>query len=277
MIEGYFTFSEASEYLSLPEKYLENYVKAGNEIKIVKVGRRNALLKTDVEAWKIQRNFSVTKLSKDDYFKCLEFAIRSFYSYKATSDFGTAQQRDAGKFVSNFIIGKLGEIAVAHFLKRNFDIDTKLDFDIREAVIGQDITELAKPRRGGRVYNPPKLRVAIKTSKMKNVWLIVPEKEAIDPERSSDIYIYSRVNLYQDHFFRILKDHNAFTNLTDLIPPFQDIDAEVCGFIMKSDLTATSPVISLPSPKQEIQPSFIYQSGQLHKSKDAWNSLINIL
>lgn len=271
------TISEASEYLSIPQKYLENYIKIGNEIKLTKVGRKKLVSHADIEAWKKQREFGFVKLNQEDYLKCLEFAIRSFYAYRSTSDFGTAQQRDAGKFVSNFVIGKLGELAVSYFFKRNFDVDTKLDFDLRDAVVGQDIVEIAKPRRGARVYNPLRLRLAIKTSKMKNVWLIVPDKEVVDPARSSDIYIFSRVDLYLNHFIRILKEHKALARLNNIIPPFEEIEAEVCGFIKKIDLISNPPVTRLPLPNQEIQSSYIMRSGMLSRSKDAWESLLNEL
>lgn len=272
-----YTIAEASEYLSLPQKYLENYIKVGNEIELTKIGRRKLVLHADIEEWKKQREFSFIKLNREDYLRCLEFAIRSFYAYRSTSDFGTSQQRDAGKFVSNFVIGKLGELAVSYFLKRNFDLDTKLDFDLRDAVVGQDITEIAKPRRGGRVYNPLNLRIAIKTSKMKNVWLIVPSKEVADSERCSDVYIFSRVDLYLNHFLRILKEHEALSNLETIIPSFKEIDAEVCGFVKKNELTSTPAVTTLPSPKQDIQLSYIIRSGALHKSESEWSELINEL
>lgn len=276
-IDKSYTIAEAGKYLSVPQKYLENYIKGGNEIKLTKIGRKKLILHADIEAWRKQREFNFVKLNQKDYLKCLEFAIRSFYAYRSTSDFGTAQQRDALKFVSNIVIGKLGKLAVSYFLKRNFDVDTKLDFDLRDAVVGQDVAEIAKPRRGARVYNPLKLHVAIKTSKMKNVWLIVPVKEVEDPARSSDIYIFSRVDLYLNHFLRILKEHATFAKLDDIIPSFEEFGAEVCGFIKKTDLIHNPPVIQLPSPKQEIQPSYIKCSGVLLKSKEAWENLINEL
>lgn len=275
--DNFLSFDEASKYLSIPLKYLENYVKIGGELKTTKVGRRKMLTKAGIEGWKKQHEFSSCKLSRDDYRRCLEFAIKSFYAYRSTSDFGTSQQRDAGKFVTNFVLGKLGEIATAKFLKSNFDVDTKLDFDLRDAVVGQDITEIAKPRRGGRVYNPLRLRIAIKASKMKNVWLIVSRKEVEDSERASDIYIFARVNLYLNHFIRILKGHKELFNLENIIPDFESINAEVCGFIKKSDLTAHSPVSILPSSDQKIQPSYIVNSGTLNKRREAWSNLIEEL
>ena len=275
--QDYYTLKEAGEFLSIPQKYLENYVKIGNELELVKVGRRKLLSISEVRAWAEYRDYSCTQLDRDDYLKCLQFAIESFYTYPSTSDFGTSQQRDAGKFVSNFIIGKLGELAVANFLRKNFDVDVRLDFDLRDAVVGQDITEIAKPRKGGRVYNPLKFRIAIKTSKMKNVWLIVSRNEVENNDRCSDVYIFSRVDLHLDHLIRILKEHDALSDLRNIIPSFEDIKAQVCGFIRKSELISNPPVTVLPAPPQSIQPSYIIRSGQLHKSKKEWTELIGEL
>ena len=161
----YLSFDEAGEFLGIPKKYLENYVKIGNEINQVKIGRRKLLSKSELETWQKQKEFNTVKLNREDYIKCLEFAINSFYAYRSTSDFGTSQQRDASKFISNFVIGKLGEIAVSKFLVSNFNVLVKLDFELRDAVVGQDITELAFPRKGMRVYNHLKKELLLKLVK----------------------------------------------------------------------------------------------------------------
>ncbi len=163
------------------------------------------------------------------------------------------------------------------FLKNKFDIDVKLDFEVRNEIVGKDIKEIAKPRKGGRVFNPPNLRIAIKTTKMKNVWLIVPQKELEDSYRTSDVYILTRVDLYLNHFLRFLKLHNIFKNLRKIIPDFYPLSAEICGFVLKDELKSNLPVKKLPSPKQEIQPSYILRSGEIEKSKDDWKELLNRL
>ena len=274
---NYYTIDEAVEVSGISKKHLENYIKVGKEVSIEKKGRRNVIIKKDFESWLDTRKSRLVSLNLQDYIMCLEFAINSYYAYKSTSDFGTTTQRDAGKFVSNFVIGKLGEIAVYKFLKSNFDIDIKLDFDIREAVVGQDITEIAKPRRGGKVYNPPKQRVAIKTTKFKNVWLVVPQKEVEDATRASDIYILTRVDLPMDHMIRILREHKALEKLKNVIPDFGDVKAEICGFTSRTDLQVNTPVSELPNPKQEIQPSYIMQSGIIQKNLTEWEKLLDQL
>lgn len=275
--EQFFNTEMASKYLSITRKHLENYSKIGDEISSTRVGIRKLFSKKELDSWLAIRDYGFTKLDQADYIKCLEFAIKSFYLYSSTSDFGTSEQRDAGKFISNFVSGKLGEIAFSKFLKKNFDIDSRLDFDQREAVVGQDIVEIAKPRRGKRVYNPPKQRLAIKSTKMKNVWLIVPAKEVEDKDRLSDVYILTRVDLYLNHFLRIMREYKALRTLSDIIPKFESIDAQVCGYISRDNLIVHEPVNTLPSPNQRIQLSYIVRTGDLKKTDREWSKLIERL
>ena len=270
-----YTFAKASEYLGLPKKFLENYAKIGGELVFAKKGRAYVIDQEELDRWTALRNYRTVSLEIEDYIQCLEFALRSFYAYTSTSDFGTATQRGAGKFVDNFTSGKLGEIAVRKFLKDKTGIDIKLDFALRDAVVGQDITEVSKPRRGPRVYNPPRLRVSIKTTKLKNVWLIVPQSELDDPARASDIYVLARVELSLDHAFRFLKGHALLENITDIIPEFEPLAAEVVGFVWKDELSAKDPVSEIPG--QAIKPSYILPSGELRCSDDEWKDFVSRL
>lgn len=156
-------------------------------------------------------------------------------------------------------------------------MDIELDFSLRESIVGQDITELARPRKGGRVFNPLRKRVAIKTSKMKNVWLIVPEKEVVDAERRSDIYIFSRADLFQDHLIRLLRDDASLQNLKEIIPPFEDIPTEVCGFTTFDDLASSPPIKELPIQKQAIGNSYIMSTGALYKNRKSWETMVDSL
>lgn len=268
------TLKEASIIAGLPEKCLDNYIKIGKELPKEPYTR---ILEADFTAWLTQQRFGTVTLGRDDYIRCLEFAIESFYSYASSSNFGTSTQRDAGKFVTDFTIGKLGEVALQKFLKARFDVEISLDFTMREAIVGQDVVEIAPPRKGGRVFNTVKKRIAIKTSKLKNVWLIVPEKEVIDTHRTSDIYIFSRVDLFFDHLIRFLRDHKSLKNVKSKIPTFVDMSAEICGFVEKSTLMANAPTTDLPGQKTEIQSSYIRRTGELKKTEAEWTNLLATL
>lgn len=272
---NFISYPEAENRSGISEKFLKNYFKVGLELPEYRFGNRKLLNTKEFELWCEQKEWRSVKINLDDYLKCLDFAIRSFYSYSSTSDFGTTTQRDAGKFVSNFTSGKLGEIAVRKFLKKRFDVDISLDFEIRDAIVGQDITEVAMPRRGPRVFNPPRIKIAIKTTKMKNVWLIVPENEVSDSVRQSDYYILARVGLHLNHFIRILREHSALNELKDIIPEFSPISAEVAGYAGINTLGSNPPVKMLPNPKQAIGLSYIINSGGLKKSVDDWINIIS--
>jgi len=58
----YLSFDEAGEFLGIPKKYLENYVKIGNEINQVKIGRRKLLSKSELETWQKQKEFNTVNL-----------------------------------------------------------------------------------------------------------------------------------------------------------------------------------------------------------------------
>jgi hypothetical protein len=240
-------------------------------------GKRRLLKEKDVVAWLRKKENFKYKLGRRDYLRCLYFAIKSYYSKRPKSNFGTTELRDAGKMIFNYVEGKLGEIAVTKFLKDKFDINTKLDFELRDAIVGQDITEIAKPRSRGRVYNPPRLNIAIKASKMKSAWLIVSRKEAREKHRKSDIYIFVRVDLYLNHFLRIMKQNKPLSRCKKLIPDFISIDSEICGFCNNSRLIAGRAVKKLPHTNTNITQSYIVKTGSLKNTIKNWENLIRRL
>ena len=67
----------------------------------------------------------------------------------------------------------MAEIALSKFLKDHYNIEIKLDFTVRNVVVGQDITEVVR----GRVANPPRVRISVKSGKENGMILIVPEPE----------------------------------------------------------------------------------------------------
>lgn len=272
---GHLTFDEAAEYLGIPRKYLDNYAKKGHEIPYTHGYRRRLIIaKEELDSWKERRQFRSVELTKGDYVKSLEFGVGSFYRYSTTINFRGPTQRGAGKFVTNFTEGKLGELAVKRFFNAHFNVDLTLDFTFRDAIVGQDISEVIRSQRGMRVSNPPRLRVSIKTTKLKNVWLAVGQKEVESPLRTSDVYILSRVELPIDHFFRLFKEHEALTGLREEIPDLSfPLKGEVAGYAYKDELDG--PVEQING--QKIQPSYVKRSGELLSSVSEWKDFIDKL
>ncbi|MBI5470502.1 helix-turn-helix domain-containing protein [Candidatus Kaiserbacteria bacterium] len=262
-------FSQAGAYLGVPQKALENFVKAG-EIVREKAGRYWMTDRAELDRWKNDYTTRSVLLSEEEYRKCLDFAIRSYYGGFAMTNFGTRTQRDVGQFLFNSVQGKLGEIGLRKFLNEKFKIKITLDFDVRGVVVGQDISEVQR----GRIVNPPKMRVGIKSTKERNMFLAVPQSEVEQPERSSDIYILVRVALPSDHFLRFARTFEPLSNIRTSIPEFEPIRAEVAGFVYKEDLQG---------PAQQVlgqdlaKPNYFCHSGALKKSDSDWKSLIEQL
>ena len=152
----------------------------------------------------------------------------------------------------------------------------KLDFSINQAgVPAQDIVEFAVKRKGMRsAYNPTKLKVSIKTSKMKNIWLAVPESEYDNPARSSDVYVFVRVDLPLNHLARFGRESELFSRLKNIIPEFEDVEAEIAGFAWKEDLEHKPDGIKEASIQR---PQYALSSGRLRRSDSDWQDFISKL
>ena len=148
-------------------------------------------------------------LGRDDYLKCLLFAIRAFYrrTGMTITHFGRREQRrEMGQWLSNQTEGKLGEIAVQKFLQRH-GIQADLDWTLRETP-GDYLPDIASVWR-----RPPNLRVSIKTTKFRGIWLDLPKREVDRAERGIDAAILVRIGLPEDHFLRVLKEISALLKL----------------------------------------------------------------
>lgn len=273
----YFYYDEAAQYLGIPRKHLENYVRMGHEINRTRVGRRLLFPREELDLWRARKEFRrVEPMSWDEYVRCFKFGVDSWYLYGSTSNYGGPVLRDAGKWVYNFTEGKLGEIALQKFLKRHFNINVVLDFTIRpEIVVGQDITEVIRQVRSSRIANPPRLRASVKATKLKNAWIAVKPNELESPSRTSEVYILSRIGLPLDHIFTAFRDHDLLDGYQDRVPEFQPIEAEVVGFAWKDDLEARGVWEKIPSTGMENR--YAMRSGELHTSVNEWRDLIDKL
>ncbi len=179
-------------------------------------------------------------LNKDDYALCLDFALAQHFRNYVQLDFGTGRQREFGQKITNWVKGQLGEVAVKKFFKREFDLDVELDFDIRDKIVLQDITAI---KENGKMRTP-KIGIGIKSSKPKSAFLVLGENEIRIKERRSDIYIYCRPNIPDDHLLRLtkeevneaVKDKPHYSKYKDLMPDFINIPCEVVGWCHYTDL-----------------------------------------
>ena len=162
-------------------------------------------------------------------------------------------------------------------LKREFNVEVELDFDIRDKIVLQDITA---EKENGKMRTH-KIGIGIKSFKPKSDILVLGENEIRIKERRSDIYIYCRPNIPDDHLLRLtkeevneaVKDKPHYSKYKDLMPDFINIPCEVAGWCHYTDLRETNSI-----PGQEFDGvRFVKESGLLRKSKKDWEELIKQL
>jgi len=251
--------------LMLDEKTVINWAQKGNECELIKhANNRIYFDKEKLDAWYKRIENSSVILNKEDYIKCLSFAVEAFYTMTA-SHFNRSTQRDAGEVLTNQVEGKLGEIAVAKLLEKQ-QLQIKLDFDVRGEIPSQDIAQIST-RHG--VWNNPAIKVSIKSTKLKNILLAVSEMESSLVDRKSDIYILSQVGLFANHILRFIKelDNRVIVNFNNFVPDFEDIPARIGGWVTHKELTSSQLYLG-----EEINnkfgvrmetPNYIFRTGEL--------------
>jgi len=218
----------------------KNFLMDSGEVQPVRRGRGIFFNRSDLDAWKALRDRRSVFLDLDDYAKCFDFALAMYYRGYTTVDWGSSRRREAGQDITNWIRGQLGEIATQKFLRTEIGLAVELDFDLHEEIVAQDIigVVVSEQRRD------PMLKVAIKATKFRNCYLILGEKEVESPERGSDIYILTRIDMPDDHLLRvtkaslseILRNQKYFDSYKEKIGEFEPIRCEVVGFCPVEEL-----------------------------------------
>lgn len=272
------TKKEALSYLGLDEKTFTNYFKNAGEFPCLKEGGRYFFDKDILTRWKDNYEWRTVELTLEDYALCLDFMLAMHFRGYVLVDWGTARQREFGQRLTNWMKGQLAEIAVKKFLKREFDVDVELDFQIREKIVPQDIIGIIKR---GKMRNP-KIKVGIKSSKPKSAFLVLGENEVDRPERRSDAYIFCRPNIPDEHILRItkekiiklVKDKPHYSKYKEEIKPFENMLCEIAGYCWTNELEG--PVNHIPG--QEFDGNrYVKKTGVLHRSRAKWRELLKRL
>ncbi len=271
------TKAEAIEYLCLDEKTFDNYFRNAEEFHCIdRVGGRGRFYfsENELKAWLDSYKWRLIELKKDDYDLCLDFALAQHFRGYVLSDWGTGRQREFGQKVTNWVKGQLAEVAVKKFFEKEFQVTVELDFRIYDKIVPQDI--IAVWENG--LKREPKLNVAIKSSKPKSAYLVLGENEVVLPDRKSDIYVFCRPDIPDDHLLRLaretviqtVKNQQHFPSYKDKIPFFENIPCEVAGYCSIDELDKVDSI-----PGQDFDGiRYVKQTGKLHKNKQDWAKLL---
>ncbi len=131
---------QALDFLGLDAKTFDNFLKASEFESVPRLSKgRFYFDKSVLNKWLEGFKWRTVTLDREDYIECLDFALAMHFRQYVKSDFGGARQREFGQMITNWVKGQLGEVAVKKFLKKEFNTDIKLDFELRDEIVPQDI------------------------------------------------------------------------------------------------------------------------------------------
>lgn len=273
------TRKEAVELLNLDGKTFDNYFKNAGEFNCLeRQGRGRFQFDEDVlKEWQKSFQWRTIELNHNDYALCLDFALAQHFRGYVLSDWGTARQREFGQKITNWVKGQLAEVAVKKFFQNEFNVDIELDFRIYDAIVPQDIIGIVE--KG--VKREPKIRVGIKSSKPKSAYLVLGENEVTLKERKSDVYIFCRPDIPDDHLLRltrekiieVIKNQQHYPTYKDQIPHFENMPCEIAGFCSIDELEKVTSI-----PGQEFDGvRFVKKTGRLYRDKKDWEDFLKKL
>ena len=277
------TKKEAVQFLGLDEKTFENYFQNAGEFKSLdrQNGRGRYLFdQKELRAWLENYKWRTVELDSNDYALCLDFALAQHFRGYVLSDWGSARQREFGQKITNWVKGQLAEVAVKKFLKNEFGVDVELDFRIYEEIVPQDIIGIMENGR----KREPRIGTGIKSSKPKSAFLILSENEVALKERRSNVYIFCRPDIPDDHLLRITRDRiievvknqQHYPSYKGDIPKFVNIPCEVAGWIGVEELEKVEAKM-IPGLEDAVGFRYVKKSGKLHKDKKSWEELLSRL
>jgi len=274
---------EAIEFLGIDEKTFNNFFRNAGELECIP--RRNdrgrfIFHESELKKWLESYTWRTVLLNVNDYAVCLDFALAQHIRGYVLSDWGSARQREFGQKITNWVKGQLAEVAVKKFFKSEFGVDIELDFRLYEDIVPQDIIGVKE----NGVMRKPKVGIGIKSSKPKSAFLILSENEVDLDTRRSDVYIFCRPDIPDDHLLRItrnriievVKDQQHYSSYKEDIPKFSDIPCELAGWV---DIDELEKVEAKTIPGLEGATGFRYikKTGLLNRDKQRWQVLLDRL
>ena len=118
----------------------------------------------------------------------------------------------------------------------------------------------------------------------KSAFLILSENEVVLEARRSDVYIFCRPDIPDDHLLRITKERivelvrnqQHYPSYKEDIPEFTDIPCEIAGWIDTGDLEKVEAK-TIPGLEDATGFRYMKKSGLLHKNKESWKQLLGRL
>jgi hypothetical protein len=270
---------EAVDYLGISRKQFENYFKFSKEIPSHKNGSRWCFEVSDLDKWRDLKEQRTILLDYDDYKACFEFAVKMAYSTHQRHGTGIRGQRSEVQTADDFVMGIMAEFAVRKFLHDRFTVSVVLDTEVHQGnITPQDFVGVIE----NGVQRECSIGVAVKSSKIKSCFNVIPPLEYEDLTRRSDVYIFARVDIPSDHLFRSVKDHPLFSEVAPYlentegfrsIGDWGHVPVWITGFNYFEEFHR---VTEIPGQKFEGH-RYVCSVGEMHNQDVEWLDFIKSL
>lgn len=272
--------TEAISHLEhlIDEKSFTNYFSYAAEFECLprSKGERYFFDKATLDNWADEYKSRLIDVPLDGYYKCLDFAFVQHFNGYVLSDWGSGRQREFGQKMTNWTRGLLAEVAFQIFLNK-LGCEVDLDFDLHEEFVPQDIIGIKE----NGVYRKPKIGVGIKSSKKKNASLVLSTQEVEDDYRKSDVYVFVRVDLPDDHLIRLLpneykklvRGQQHFNLYEKKFHPLESVKCEIAGWCVEGDLDYVTKIGGFDFGSYR----YAKQTGKLRRSPKEWKNLVKML
>ena len=272
---------DAIDFLGIDPKHFDNYFKSSEEIKGYKKKNRWYFDKSQLIQWNTQKEERTVFLDKEEYEQCFEFAIKMAYGMKGSHGTGIRGVRSEMQTADDFILGIMAEVGIKKMIEEKFNSRVELDMEVHpDHITEQDFVGIYD----NNILRKINFDVAVKSSKWKSCWNILPPIEYEDSNRRSDVYIFARVGIPSDHLFRVLRNHSFFNRVSNYlnsnkeagfrtIEPLGPIPIWICGFNYHGDF---HQVTEIPGQKFDGNPNYRYACSvsQMKNSDTDWKSLL---
>jgi len=199
-----------------------------------------------LEHWSQWLKWSTVILDENDYLEVAVHALNIAPILRGT-DYGTSRQRDLGQLWTDTIRGFLGEKAFQKWVKRAFNVSIELDY--RRGSLEEYLpTDIKYVITSDGIKREPKIRISIKTTKIRGIWLDIPYAQI----GHSDVFVLVKVGVEREHFLAFLKkisvikdkflkkaiergfiDEADVEKLWKSLPDFEPIPAYIAGYFDK--------------------------------------------
>ena len=222
-------------------------------------------------------------LSKEDYLKCLWFALRLWYAKKDSRIYyGMGTKRDAVSYITSMVRGKLAELSFAKFLSKELGLRVEPDFTIKRT--REKISDIYIFLENGR-KKLPKIKINIIATSPNSKFLLIERRTFL--KTNYDAYVLIFVDLPRDHLIRLaLPMLNIKGELKVNIGEIRTIKTEIFGFVWSDEVKKKAKLVKKNSWLRESNKAkskiFLLRSDNyvlpislLKRSENEWKKLID--